>query len=192
MYHNPQLTHTNTSTLPPGFLGALASGGGRVGGGARGFLRRLLGRWDGSGQKKGLPASSSADDGGTMVSPQLPWRAHPRPKLGDPAQLSTLGGCLRALDHHVRAEDAPAVFEALCEKEGHRIAAFMVEPIQGEAGVVVPQEQYLANIKAICQKHRILLICDEVQTGLGRCAVLGNAMQCYAMLSWCEARRSEG
>lgn len=115
MYHNPQLTHTNTSTLPPGFLGALASGGGRVGGGARGFLRRLLGRWDGSGQKKGLPASSSADDGGTMVSPQLPWRAHPRPKLGDPAQLSTLGGCLRALDHHVRAEDAPAVFEALRE-----------------------------------------------------------------------------
>jgi len=86
----------------------------------------------------------------------------------------------------------PAAFEALCEKEGHRIAAFMVEPIQGEAGVVVPQEQYLAKIKAICQKHRILLICDEVQTGLGRCAVLGNAMQCYAMLSWCEARRSEG
>lgn len=47
----------------------------------------------------------------------------------------------------------------------------MVEPIQGEAGVVVPQEGYLAKIKAICRKHNILLICDEVQTGLGRCVL---------------------
>lgn len=65
----------------------------------------------------------------------------------------------------------PAAFEALCEREGPRIAAFMVEPIQGEAGVVVPQEGYLAKIKAICRKHNILLICDEVQTGLGRCVL---------------------
>ena len=63
----------------------------------------------------------------------------------------------------------PEAFAALCEREGQRIAAIMLEPIQGEAGVVVPQEGYLAKIKAICQKHRILLICDEVQTGLGRC-----------------------
>src|SRR6056297_655917 len=64
--------------------------------------------------------------------------------------------------------DDPAAFEALCERKGRRIAAFMVEPIQGEAGVVVPQENYLKKIKAICEKHNILLIADEVQTGLGR------------------------
>lgn len=78
----------------------------------RGFLRRLLGRGNNA---KSLPATATEEGGGGAVSPQLPWRAHPRPKLGDPAQLSTVGGCLRALDHHVRAEDAPAVFEALRE-----------------------------------------------------------------------------
>ncbi len=47
-------------------------------------------------------------------------------------------------------------------------AAFLVEPIQGEAGIVVPPEGYLAECARICRKHNVLLICDEVQTGLGR------------------------
>lgn len=47
-------------------------------------------------------------------------------------------------------------------------AAFMVEPIQGEAGVVVPDEGYLKKAHEICKKHNVLLICDEVQTGLAR------------------------
>ncbi len=47
-------------------------------------------------------------------------------------------------------------------------AAFIVEPIQGEAGIVVPPEGYLAACAAVCRKHDVLLICDEVQTGLGR------------------------
>lgn len=46
--------------------------------------------------------------------------------------------------------------------------AFMVEPIQGEAGVVVPQEGYMAKAKEICEKYNVLLIADEVQTGVGR------------------------
>lgn len=48
------------------------------------------------------------------------------------------------------------------------VAAFMVEPIQGEAGVVVPQEGYMRKAKEICQKYNVLLIADEVQTGCGR------------------------
>lgn len=48
------------------------------------------------------------------------------------------------------------------------VAAFMVEPIQGEAGVVVPDPGYLRRALAACRKHRVLLIADEVQTGLGR------------------------
>uniref|UniRef100_A0A6A7FYX7 Ornithine aminotransferase n=2 Tax=Hirondellea gigas TaxID=1518452 RepID=A0A6A7FYX7_9CRUS len=48
------------------------------------------------------------------------------------------------------------------------VAAFMVEPIQGEAGVVVPDEGYLSKAKALCEKYNTLLIADEVQTGLAR------------------------
>ncbi|MBN1224313.1 MAG: ornithine--oxo-acid transaminase [Candidatus Aminicenantes bacterium] len=46
--------------------------------------------------------------------------------------------------------------------------AFMVEPIQGEAGVIIPYQGYLKDVKAICEKHHVVLILDEIQTGLGR------------------------
>ena len=46
--------------------------------------------------------------------------------------------------------------------------AFMVEPIQGEGGVVVPPPGYLKDVRRICDKHNILLMADEIQTGLGR------------------------
>jgi ornithine--oxo-acid transaminase len=49
-----------------------------------------------------------------------------------------------------------------------RTAAFLVEPIQGEGGIVVPPEGYLRECLAICRRHRVLMICDEIQTGLGR------------------------
>jgi ornithine--oxo-acid transaminase len=48
------------------------------------------------------------------------------------------------------------------------VAGFMVEPIQGEAGVVVPDEKYLRGVRELCTKYRVLFIADEVQTGLGR------------------------
>jgi ornithine--oxo-acid transaminase len=48
------------------------------------------------------------------------------------------------------------------------VAAFMVEPIQGEAGVFVPNDGYLSKAKEICQKANVLFIADEVQTGIGR------------------------
>mmetsp|Transcript_29581 Transcript_29581/g.44819 ORF Transcript_29581/g.44819 Transcript_29581/m.44819 type:complete len:440 (+) Transcript_29581:185-1504(+) len=54
------------------------------------------------------------------------------------------------------------------EKDAEHIAAFMVEPIQGEAGVVVPDDGYMAKVSELCKKHNVLLIADEVQTGLGR------------------------
>ena len=47
-------------------------------------------------------------------------------------------------------------------------AAFLVEPIQGEGGIIVPDEGYLRKCAEICRKHNVLFICDEIQTGLGR------------------------
>jgi ornithine--oxo-acid transaminase len=51
---------------------------------------------------------------------------------------------------------------------GKRTAAFLVEPIQGEAGIVVPDDDYLRQVKALCEEHNVLLICDEIQTGVAR------------------------
>jgi ornithine--oxo-acid transaminase len=51
-------------------------------------------------------------------------------------------------------------------------AAFLVEPIQGEAGIIVPPEGYLAAAAELCRKHDVLLIADEIQTGLGRTGTL--------------------
>ncbi len=48
------------------------------------------------------------------------------------------------------------------------IAGFMVEPIQGEAGVVVPKEGYLKGVRELCSRYNVLFIADEVQTGIGR------------------------
>lgn len=61
--------------------------------------------------------------------------------------------------------DIPALEKSL---EDPNIAAFMVEPVQGEAGVVVPDEGYLKKAQELCKSKNVLLICDEVQTGLCR------------------------
>ncbi len=50
--------------------------------------------------------------------------------------------------------------------------AFLVEPIQGEAGIVVPPAGYLRAVREICTRHNVLMVCDEIQTGLGRTGAL--------------------
>ena len=58
--------------------------------------------------------------------------------------------------------------EAVLEKYGNETAAVLLEPIQGEAGIMVPDDDYFKKVEALCKKHNVLLICDEIQTGLGR------------------------
>jgi len=58
--------------------------------------------------------------------------------------------------------------EALEKLITPQTAAFLVEPIQGEGGIVMPPEGYLKTCQEICRKHNVLLIADEIQTGLGR------------------------
>jgi ornithine--oxo-acid transaminase len=64
--------------------------------------------------------------------------------------------------------DADALEAAITDNT----AAFLVEPIQGEGGIVVPPRGYLARCAEICRRRNVLLICDEVQTGLGRTGAL--------------------
>lgn len=61
--------------------------------------------------------------------------------------------------------DTIALEKALQDKN---VAAFMVEPIQGEAGVVVPDEGYLSKVRELCSTYNVLFIADEIQTGLAR------------------------
>lgn len=58
--------------------------------------------------------------------------------------------------------------EALEQAITPNTAAFIVEPIQGEAGIIVPPAGYLKKCEEICRKKNVLLICDEIQTGMGR------------------------
>jgi len=91
----------------------------------------------------------------------------------------TLGAISSSTDESSRKQFGPFMpgyeiipyndLEALAEALAHpQVAGFMLEPIQGEAGVKVPDPGYLAKAKKLCQQHRVLFIADEVQTGLGR------------------------
>lgn len=69
--------------------------------------------------------------------------------------------------HTIRYGEIEDIRRAL-ELHGKDVAAFLIEPIQGEAGIVIPPQGYLRQVRALCSQHNVLLICDEIQTGLSR------------------------
>ncbi|BFO65073.1 ornithine--oxo-acid transaminase [Chryseobacterium sp. KCF3-3] len=69
-----------------------------------------------------------------------------------------------------------AALEEVLSREAANIAAFLVEPIQGEAGVYVPDENFLKNASELCKKYNVLFIADEVQTGIAR---TGKLIACH-------------
>ena len=82
----------------------------------------------------------------------------------DPTAYANYGPFMPGYDI-IPYNDLAALEEACSDP---RVAAFMVEPIQGEAGVVVPDEGYLRGVREICTRLNVLFIADEVQTGLAR------------------------
>ena len=68
--------------------------------------------------------------------------------------------------------------DKILEKEGQHVAGFLVEPIQGEAGVFVPDHDFIPRAAELCKKHNVLFIADEIQTGIARTgsllAICGN------------------
>lgn len=81
--------------------------------------------------------------------------------------LPNVGSICPKTKKQILYNDVEAVRTAL-EAHGDKVAGFLVEPIQGEAGIVVPDNDYLTKIRALCDKHNVLLICDEIQTGIAR------------------------
>ncbi|MGO4707966.1 ornithine--oxo-acid transaminase [Chryseobacterium sp. 2TAF14] len=69
-----------------------------------------------------------------------------------------------------------SALEEVLKNDAQNIAAFLVEPIQGEAGVYVPDENFLKNALELCKKYNVLFIADEVQTGIAR---TGKLIACH-------------
>lgn len=82
----------------------------------------------------------------------------------DPSSFSGFGPFMPGFEL-VPYDDVVALEKKLADPN---VCAFMVEPIQGEAGVVVPKDGYLKKVRELCTKHNVLWIADEVQTGLAR------------------------
>ncbi len=92
----------------------------------------------------------------------------------DPSSTTGFGpfvpsiGCIcPATKAQLNYNDVDAL-EAALKAHGDKVAAFLVEPIQGEAGIFVPDEGYLLKCYALCKKYNVLFIADEIQTGLAR------------------------
>jgi predicted acetylornithine/succinylornithine family transaminase len=83
---------------------------------------------------------------------------------GQPAKYAGFAPLPEGFEH-VPYNDIDAL-DAACDPA--RVGAILVEPVQGEAGVIVPSSDYLAAIRALCDERGILFMADEVQTGLGR------------------------
>ncbi len=82
----------------------------------------------------------------------------------DPSSYKGFGPYMPGFDI-VPYNDLPALEKSFQNKQ---VAAFMVEPIQGEAGVVIPDKGYLQGVRKLCSEYNVLFIADEIQTGLAR------------------------
>ena len=140
------------------------------------------------GYDKVLPMNTGVEGGETAIKLCRKWAYQVKGVESNKAKIlfangnfwgRTLAACSSSTDPDCFEEYGPYMpgFELIpyndldaLEKalEDPNVAGYMVEPIQGEAGVVVPDEGYLAKCYEMCKAKNVLLICDEVQTGIGR------------------------
>lgn len=160
---------------------------------SRAFHNNLLGKYERFitayfGYDKVLPMNTGVEGGETAIKLARRW-AYTKKKVAenqarivfaegnfwgrtlaaissstDPSSYKGFGPFMPGFDL-VPYNDLPALEKALQDKN---VAAFMVEPIQGEAGVVIPDDGYLKGVRDLCTKYNVLFIADEIQTGLAR------------------------
>ncbi len=140
-----------------------------------------------TGQDKALPMNTGAEAVETAIKAARKWAYEKKGVPHDHAEIITCTGnfhgrTLSAITMSSEAQYkagfgpfAPGFeqipfndVQALADKITSNTAAFLVEPIQGEGGIIIPDPGYLQACANLCKQHQVLLICDEIQTGLGR------------------------
>ena len=148
------------------------------------FLKRVCGL---TGMDMALPMNTGAEAVETALKAARKWAYKVKGVPADKAEIVVCTGnfhgrtiAIVAMSSEAQYKDGFGPFpggmklipygdaDALEKAIGPHTAAFLVEPIQGEAGIVVPPAGYLKKCAEICRRHKVLLIADEIQTGLGR------------------------
>jgi ornithine--oxo-acid transaminase len=148
------------------------------------FLQRIC---EVTGQEKALPMNTGAEAVETALKAVRKWAYKVKNVPAEQAEIIACTGnfhgrtiAIVGMSSEAQYRDGfgpfPSGFKlvpygdvaALEQAIGPNTAAFLVEPIQGEAGIIVPPEGYLKKCAELCRKHNVLLIVDEVQTGMGR------------------------
>lgn len=159
---------------------------------SRAYYSTVLGRFlkkacDLTGFEKALPMNTGAEAVETAIKAARKWAYTKKGVPVDQAEIITCTGnfhgrtiAIVGLSSEAQYRDGFGPFpagskqvafgdmEALEKAITPNTAAFLVEPIQGEGGIIVPPEGYLKRCAALCRQNQVLLICDEVQCGLGR------------------------
>lgn len=148
------------------------------------FLKKIC---EMTGQEKALPMNTGAEAVETALKAARKWAYTVKKVPKDQAEIIVCDGNFHGRtitivsmsaepQYHAGFEPLTPGFkkipygdvDALKKAITPNTAAFLVEPIQGEAGIIVPPAGYLKKCAAICKEHNVLLICDEIQTGIGR------------------------
>jgi len=123
-------------------------------------------------KKKGIPeneaivlAATENFHGRTLAIVSMSTDAEAKDNYGP--YLRNVGPYIPGTNKPLRYNNIGDLEEAFTNA-GDKIAAFLVEPIQGEAGIVVPSDDYLVKVAELCKKHNVLFIADEIQTGIAR------------------------
>lgn len=111
--------------------------------------------------RKGILAAYNSFHGKTLGALSATGKSHYQQVFGAPVEGF----------HYIPYGDAEALQGALIERPDY-YAAFIVEPIQGEGGIIVPPAGYLKEVRDICARHSVPLVLDEIQTGLGRTGLM--------------------